>query len=153
MRAGGHSARPLVLDQAAIPRRSKHGLSVFLTPDDPEFNQVAKSEALPAVFEGDLVGRVLTLDVTQTKRFQCGGFAVSFNNPIGIVTSMAFQPRLREALFDQVSRSGPKQNQITRVWAKLRQIGRESERRSQRLVSKGGVGVTKIFLVCRKNPS
>lgn len=72
----------------------------FIAPGDQAFSEPIpqSNSSVPQVFQGDLVGRVLALDVTRAKRWQCGGFSVSINNPLGVVTPQAQQYRLREAL-------------------------------------------------------
>lgn len=47
-----------------------------------------------------LVGRALMLNTEKAPRFQCGGFLVSRNNPIQIVSPVSQELPLRQALFD-----------------------------------------------------
>ena len=86
---------PLPFEQSYSPSRIRV-MSSLLLPGDPGFD--SPSPASPAIFAGDLVGRILSLDVTVQKRYQCGGFAVSFNNPVGVVTPQAQQKQLRDAM-------------------------------------------------------
>jgi hypothetical protein len=70
----------------------------LILPGDPAFSSSPAQSEQRAVFQGDLVGRVLALDVTRSKRFQCGGFSVNVHNPVGVVALAAYQPQIREAL-------------------------------------------------------
>jgi hypothetical protein len=75
----------------------------LILPGSPEFSEPLPTPAevtSRTIFDGDMTGRILALDVTRAKRWQCGGFSVSVNNPLGVVTGQAQQIRLREALIE-----------------------------------------------------
>lgn len=48
----------------------------------------------------ELFGRTLMLNIEKVKRFQCGGFALSMNNPIGVVPERAQVDHIRAGLLD-----------------------------------------------------
>ena len=48
----------------------------------------------------DLTGRIISLNLQKCKRFQCGGFALSFNRPFSVVDQAAQQDKIRQGLLD-----------------------------------------------------
>lgn len=71
-------------------------------PGDPEFTENVKSEQGVVLHTGDLVGRVMALDLTQRRAWQCGGFSVSMNSPVSTVSTMTVQRSIRQALLEGI---------------------------------------------------
>ena len=79
-------------------------MSLIIMPGDPEFNEEIKptESDIPIPYQGDLVGRVMSLNLIERRHWQCGGFSVSSNNPVSAVSPMTQQHKIREAILQGI---------------------------------------------------
>lgn len=75
--------------------------SLIILPGSAEFNETPTPGGA-SIFVGDLTNRIISLDLTRAKAWQCGGFAVNFNCPVAVVSPKASHERIRQALLEGI---------------------------------------------------
>lgn len=103
----------------------------------------------------DFTGRVLTLNLEKTSRYQCGGFLVTSRNPTAIVQPHARMTQLQNALLQGIlleisSKDGSIQGKHSRITG-AQELG-ETDHTVFPMIRKGPDGNPQVFFLMPDSP-